>query len=203
MTYPKLKQLAQKYSIVLGSGSPRRVQLLEELFLPFSQLIPDIDETILAEEQPYQYALRMSHEKGEAIRNQLKDNQLAFTFDTIVILNNEVLGKPEDESEAKVILQKLSGNQHEVATSIAVTSADGIICNDLETTKVYFHSVSEEQIENYIRTKEPMDKAGAYGIQGMGAFLVDRIDGNLDNVIGLPRTLLEEMASQILDKEIS
>ena len=201
--YKNLKQLAQKYSLILGSGSPRRVQLLQETTVQFSQVIPDIDEKILINEKPYEYALRMSHEKGNALRNLLKDNQLAITCDTIVILNNEILSKPSDEDNAKNILRKLSGNCHEVVTSIAFSTHAGLLSNNFETTKVYFNNVNEAEIEKYIATKEPMDKAGAYGIQGMGAFLVDRIEGNLDNVIGLPRTLLEKMATEIIDKDIS
>jgi len=198
MTKNRLQELSQKYSIVLGSGSPRRVKLLSELEIEFSQLIPDIDETILIDEKPYDFALRMSAQKGLSIAKRLRDNQLAISCDTIVILKGKVLGKPKDEKNAFQILTSLSGNQHEVVTSIALTTNKKTLINDFEKTKVYFNEVTPDQIMDYIKTQEPMDKAGAYGIQGMGAFLVDRIDGNLDNVIGFPQRLLMKLASQIL-----
>lgn len=199
MTHNIIKKLASKYDIILGSGSPRRVKLLKELDIDFIQLIPDTEESILPNEKPYEFALRMSAEKGKSLAIQLADNQLAISCDTIVILDGKVLGKPKDENDAFNILSSLSGNKHEVATSIALTNKDVLLANDLESTTVYFNQVSPEQIRDYINTKEPMDKAGAYGIQGMGAFLVDRIDGNLDNVIGFPRRLLTKLAEQILN----
>ncbi len=195
-----MNSIAKQYEIILGSGSPRRVKLLKELDIAFKQIIPNTDESILPNEAPHTFALRMSAQKGEALANQLKENQLAITCDTIVILNGIVLGKPKDQSDAFNILTSLSGNQHEVATSVAFSTKDGLLLNDYESTQVFFNSVTSDEISDYIATKEPMDKAGAYGIQGMGAFLVDRIDGNLDNVIGLPRTLLNNLASQILNK---
>lgn len=200
MTHNSLNQLANKYEIILGSGSPRRVKLLKELEIPFKQMIPDIDETIYPDEKPYDFALRMSAQKGKSLAKQLTDKQLAISCDTIVILNDKVLGKPKDKQDAFKILSSLSGQQHVVATSIALTSNKKLQANDFETTKVYFNQVTKTQIEEYIATEEPLDKAGAYGIQGMGAFLVDRIDGNLDNVIGFPLRLLRKLAEQVLNK---
>lgn len=198
MTHNSLAALAQLYEIVLGSGSPRRVKLLKECGIPFTQLIPNIEEVILPHENPHDFALRMSFQKGRDIANRLSDNQLAICCDTIVILEDKVLRKPKDENDAFQILRSLSGKSHEVATSIALFQKNQLLANDLETTTVYFNTVTPEQIREYIATKEPMDKAGAYGIQGMGAFLVDRIDGNLDNVIGFPRELFIKLAEQIL-----
>ncbi len=198
MTYNSLLELVQQYEIVLGSGSPRRVKLLKECGISFTQLIPDIEEEIFANESPYEFALRMSAQKGKCLANKLADKQLAISCDTIVILEGEVLGKPKDENDAFKILSHLAGNIHEVATSMALTHKNKLLANDLESTTVYFNKVTPEQIKKYIATKEPMDKAGAYGIQGMGAFLVDRIDGNLDNVIGFPRELLIKLCEQIL-----
>ncbi len=200
MTNNILKDLTNKYEIILGSGSPRRVKLLKELEIPFTQMIPDIDETIQPDEKPYDFALRMSAQKGESLAKQLTNKQLAISCDTIVILNDMVLGKPKDPQDAFEILTTLAGKQHIVATSLAFTSHEKLLVNDFETTIVYFNKVSDRQIRDYIATNEPLDKAGAYGIQGMGAFLVDRIDGNLDNVIGFPRRLLTKLAGQILSK---
>ena len=198
MTYKTIIQLAQQYDIILASGSPRRVQLLEEIPIPFQQLIPKIDETIFPNENSHQFALRMAVQKGDSLASCLTDNQLAISSDTIVILDGTVLGKPTDEQDALHILTSLSGKRHEVATAIAITNNKNLLAKDFESTIVYFNTVSQNQIEAYIATKEPMDKAGAYGIQGMGAFLVDRIDGNLDNVIGMPRRLLSKLAKQLL-----
>ncbi len=200
MTENKISELAERYELILGSGSPRRVKLLKELTTGFKQLIPDTDETILPNENPHEYALRMSEQKGKSLINRLTDNQLAISCDTIVILESKVLGKPKDTSDAFEILTSLSGKKHEVTTSIAFTSKTGMLVNDIESTTVFFNCVSPKQINDYMATKEPMDKAGAYGIQGMGAFLVDRIDGNLDTVIGLPRQLLSRLAEEILNK---
>ncbi len=200
MTNNNLKDLTNKYEIILGSGSPRRVKLLKELNIPFTQMTPDIDETILPNEKPYDFAIRMSAQKGKSLAKKLTNSQLAISCDTIVILNDKVLGKPKDSKDAFDILSLLAGRQHIVATSLAFTTHKKLLVNDFETTKVYFNKVSETQIRDYIATDEPMDKAGAYGIQGMGAFLVDRIDGNLDNVIGFPRELLTKLAGQIISK---
>ena len=193
----QLKLLSNRREIVLGSGSPRRVSLLTEMGIKFTQIIPDIEEYGIGNESPYQYALDLSELKGRWVGERIKPGQLAISCDTIVVLDNQVLGKPQNKEEAFEILSLLSGNNHVVCTAAAFVDANGILSSGFETTDVFFNPVTPEQINNYIETGEPMDKAGAYGIQGMGAFLVDRIKGNLDNVIGLPSRLLEELAEKI------
>ncbi|KAA3632491.1 MAG: septum formation inhibitor Maf [Calditrichaeota bacterium] len=194
-----LTKLGSQFEIILGSRSPRRVKLLSESGIKFKQLIPDIDEKTLEGEKPIDYAVRLAQEKALALLPQLYEQQLVIGCDTIVVLEGAVLGKPEDEADAFRILSTLSGKQHEVCTALAIANNQNVIVTGHEITQVYFNAVSADEIRNYISSGEPMDKAGAYGIQGMGAFLVDRIEGNLDTVIGFPRTLLDELARQILE----
>ncbi len=198
MNYPNLEQLCRKYDLLLGSGSPRRFQLLSELKLRFDQKTPDIIEEIRHDEAPFPFAQRLAEEKALSLTSELSTNQIVIGCDTIVVLDNQVLGKPDDERHALETLSQLSGKKHIVCTAIAYANSEGLLESGYETTDVYFNNVSNEQIIAYIATGEPMDKAGAYGIQGMGAFLVDRIDGNLDTVIGLPRLLLDKLARHIL-----
>jgi septum formation protein len=201
MTYRYLTLLAEKYEIILGSGSPRRVKLLKETGIPFQQIIPDLEEQQLPNEQPYVFAERLAQDKALLICKKLKDNQIVVGCDTIVVLDDEVLGKPTDEDDAFNILSLLAGRRHVVCTALALADRSGIMVSGYETTSVLFNNISPEQIKNYIASREPMDKAGAYGIQGMGAFLVDSIDGNLDTVVGFPRKLLECLANRIIESE--
>jgi nucleoside triphosphate pyrophosphatase len=192
-----LKKLSTKREIILGSGSPRRVSLLTEMGISFTQIIPDVEEYNIKNEKPFQYALDLAELKGGWVAKRIKPDQIAISCDTIVVLNNKVLGKPQDKENAFEILSQLSGQNHVVCTAVAFVDRNGILSSGFEITDVFFNHVTSEQIKAYIDSGEPMDKAGAYGIQGMGAFLVDRIKGNLDNVIGLPSQLLEELAEKI------
>jgi len=192
-----LKILSNKREIILGSGSPRRVSLLTEMGIKFSQIIPEVEEYEIQDETPYQHALDLAELKGHWVVQRIKQDQIAICCDTIVVLGYNVLGKPKDKDEAYKILSLLSGQNHVVCTAVAFADSNGILTSSYETTNVFFNHVSPNQINNYIDSGEPMDKAGAYGIQGMGAFLVDRIEGNLDNVIGLPTQLLEELAKKV------
>ncbi len=191
--------LAQKYRIVLGSRSPRRVALLKETGVDFRQVIPDLEEDRLTGEPPYVFAERLAKDKALHVAKQLNDEELVIGCDTIVVLDNNVLGKPSDEDQAFRILSELSGKRHDVCTALAIADREQIIVSGYEITEVTFNKVTGEQIRDYIATGEPMDKAGAYGIQGMGAFLVDSIEGNLDNVIGFPRQLLENLSKRALE----
>ncbi len=194
MAYPNLTRLAQMRRIVLGSRSPRRVKLLGETGIEFEQLIPEIEERRLPGEAPFRYAQRLAEEKAGWAMSRLDSGQIVITCDTIVVLGDRVLEKPEDEADAHRILRTLSGHQHVVCTAVSFADREKVLNSGYETTKVFFNKVTSDQIREYIVTGEPMDKAGAYGIQGMGAFLVDRIEGSLDTVIGLPRNLLEQLA---------
>lgn len=195
-----LHKLADKYRVILGSSSPRRYSLLEETGIAFSCNHPNIVEHQRDDEEAYQFALRLAREKAESLKTALVKDQLVIGCDTIVVLGNKVLGKPENEKHALEILSELSGKSHVVCTALAIADCHELLVSDYDLTTVFFKKVTEEQLLEYIATKEPMDKAGAYGIQGMGSFLVDRIEGNLDNVIGLPRLLLDEMAADLLNR---
>lgn len=200
MKYKNLKVLADKFGLILASGSPRRYDLLKEVDLNFEKIVPSVDETDNSDEQAYDYAERLAVEKALAVSSSNSSDSIVLGCDTTVVLNNKILGKPIDETDALRILSELSGHQHVVCTAVAFSRGNELLKSGYELTEVYFNKVTKEQILGYIQSGEPMDKAGAYGIQGMGAFLVDRIEGNLDNVIGLPRTLLEKFAGEIIEQ---
>ena len=170
--------------IILASKSPRRKQLLELLGYPFEIIVSDIDEKIDSNNDLVKEIEKLSYQKAYAV---FKDHQdkMVIGADTIVKIDNEILGKPKDEQQAKVMLQKLSNNTHEVVTGVTILTNDS-----KETfssiTSVKFCKLSEEEIEEYIKTKEPMDKAGAYAIQGYGAKFIEKIDGDYYTVMGLP-----------------
>lgn len=198
MKHKHIKELARRYELILGSGSPRRKRLLEEIPVPFKQIIPRLEEKRLDDEEPYDFACRLAEDKALAITSGLTDRKIVLGCDTIVVLDGDVLGKPTSSREALDILTRLAGNKHTVCTALALASNQGLLASAYALTEVYFNPVSRVQLEDYIATGEPMDKAGAYGIQEMGGFLVDRIEGSLDNVIGLPRDLLDDLAEGII-----
>ena len=201
MKHKYLTRLAEKYEIVLGSRSPRRLKLLKETGIHFTQIIPNLEEDQLPDEPPYEFAERLARDKALEISQQLTDRQLVIGCDTIVVLENRVLGKPVDPDDAFKILSSLAGKRHVVCTALAIADNTGILTSGFELTNVIFNAVTPQQIKDYIASGEPMDKAGSYGIQGMGAFLVDSIEGNLDTVIGFPRELLECLAKRVLERQ--
>jgi septum formation protein len=198
MRYSYIRQLAQLRKFVLGSGSPRRVALLKELGIAFKQIIPSLEEQRIQSEPVFQFARRLAQGKALSVAEQTNAGHLVIGCDTIVVLNDNILQKPRDESDAFKILTILAGRKHIVCTALALAEREKLLAVDHELTEVYFNPVTARQIRDYIATGEPKDKAGAYGIQGMGAFLVDRINGNLDNVIGLPRMLLNSLAEEVI-----
>ncbi len=198
--YKNLRKLLKVYELVLASGSPRRVRLLNEASIDFRQIIPHIDETNPKQLKPDELAILLARKKSQAVLEQVIDNEVILGCDTIVILNERVLGQPASKKEAAQMLTQLSGTKHTVCSAIALQAASGEIVSGFELTDVYFKNVSSEEIEDYVNTGEPLDKAGAYGIQDRGVFLVDRFAGNIDNVIGLPMTLLDELAGRLGEK---
>ncbi len=194
MTYRHLARLAASHPLVLGSASPRRFDLLTELGVPFTRHSSDLEESRLPGESPFEYATRLAVDKALAVAETVNSASVVMGCDTIVVLGEQILEKPVDRQAAFDCLSLLAGKQHVVCSAIALVKQTAVLASGYETTKVFFNPVAPEQIENYIDSGEPMDKAGAYGIQGMGAFLVDRIEGNLDTVIGLPRNLLDTLA---------
>ena len=172
---------------ILASQSPRRLELLSRLVSDFEILADDSEETLIPGEKPEQAVKRLAQEKAENVSKKTGKDALILAADTVVVLEGRILGKPKDEADAFHMLSSLSGNTHQVFTGIAVLDAKTGRCETAaEMTKVRFRKLSEEEILRYIASGEPMDKAGAYGIQEKGALLVEGIEGDYFNVVGLP-----------------
>lgn len=178
--------------IVLASASPRRKELLGMIVPEFEILAPDVDETPLPLETPAAHAERLSFVKAEtvfAITRKRYNNQLVIASDTIVVLDNEILGKPKDYADAFRMLSKLSGKTHTVFTAVTLIVKNGDKCESLtesETTEVTFKNLSENDITQYLSMIEWRDKAGSYAAQHGGELIIARIDGSYTNVIGFP-----------------
>jgi septum formation protein len=174
--------------VVLASRSPRRRELLERASLRFEIQVRDVDETPEPGESPVQLAVRLAKAKAEAVAADLDSDALVLGADTIVVLGETILGKPTDDEDAARMLRMLSGNCHEVITAFAITVAPAAQLWSTRSvhTKVYFRDLTEAVIERYVATGEPLDKAGGYGIQGLGVQLVARTEGSYSNVVGLP-----------------
>lgn len=168
--------------LVLASGSPRRATVLRQLGLGFRVSVPDVDETLFPDESAGSAAERLARAKAG---RGAGPGVLSFGFDTIVVEGGDVLGKPADEEEARAMLARLSGGTHEVFTGIAAAGPDRIE-SAIERTRVRVRRLSDEDVAAYVATGEPMDKAGAYGIQAAGASLVEGIEGDFFNVMGFP-----------------
>lgn len=181
-------------SIILASQSPRRKELLGLLNIPFTIRVADIDETMDSAKDPALEVVRVSRLKAQAIEKAPTDTVIAA--DTIVVCDGRVLGKPADAADAKVMLQMLSGKVHQVITGLCVMQADRCITH-AEVTDVYFRVLTEKEIDDYIQTKDPLDKAGSYGIQSGGAIFVEKIVGDYYNVVGLPVCRLTQILKQI------
>ncbi len=194
--FKNLDRLLRTYNLVLVSGSPRRVDILTEAGVKFRQIIPNIDEKDDIDPDPCRLTTILAESKARVALNQIKENEIALGSDTIVIFRGKILSKPLSLEDAFRMLSALSGNGHTVCSAVALVDLKGRIVSGFETTQVYFNKVTSEALYEYIATGEPMDKAGAYGIQGKGGFLVDRIIGNIDNVTGLPMTLLDNLANE-------
>lgn len=172
--------------MILASASPRRRELLQGLGVPFEVMSSDIEEKINTELSAPKIAKELAYQKAKDVSNKLDGDYIVIGADTIVEYNR-ILGKPKDADEAYQMLKLLSGKIHRVITGFAV-----IDCRtkkeivDFEVTNVYFNHLSDEEINRYIETKEPMDKAGAYGIQGKASLFVSKIEGDYFNVVGLP-----------------
>ena len=179
--------------IVLASGSPRRQELLRRIGIgDFDVRVPETAETYPAELDPRQTVEFISREKSDAAAALCAPDEIVITADTMVFLDEQRLGKPADEADALRMLTALQGRHHTVCTGVTVRRGAQIL-TESEATDVYFRPASEAELLAYIRTGEPMDKAGAYGVQGKGALLVERLDGDFFNVMGLPVLRLSRM----------
>jgi len=177
--------------LVLASASPRRQELLRAAGIAFEVQPADIVETPLAGEAPQACAERLAREKALAVA-RLRPRELVLGADTIVVVDNQILGKPADHADAARMLRLLSGREHQVITGVAlVVSGQWSVAS--ETTSVTMAKISEQEITDYVATGEPMDKAGAYAIQGIASRWIPRIEGDYSNVVGLPVALVYRM----------
>ena len=183
-------------SLILASASPRRRELLAGLGLRFEVRSADVDETPLPGEQAEPYVVRLAREKAGAVA---RPGELVLAADTTVVVDGEILGKPLDADDARRMLRQLAGREHEVLTGIALfelghlddldnpeNGSAGRTAARADLSRVRIAPLTDEEIDWYVATGEPMDKAGAYGIQGLGSLFVEAVDGNYTNVVGLP-----------------
>jgi len=181
-----------KTILILASSSPRRQELLRQAGIPFEVEPAQVNEDQHTGEPPLSYACRLAAEKAQAVAGH-HPQRWVLGADTIVVIDGESLGKPRDAQDAARMLRLLSGRAHEVTTAVSLIApgrhADTRSC----TTQVWFRTLSDEEIQQYVAGGEPMDKAGAYAVQGGAARWADRIEGDYSNVVGLPLALVTEM----------
>lgn len=180
--------------LILASQSPRRKELLGLFHIPFVIRVADIDEAMDPGKDPAREVARVSRAKAEAVPRG--DADVVIAADTVVVLEGRVLGKPKDEAHAVKMLTDLSGRDHQVMTGITVLRG-GQVLTHTEITDIHFRPLSRREIENYVATGEPMDKAGAYGIQGGAALFAEKMHGDYYNVMGLPVCTLWKLLRQI------
>lgn len=181
-------------ALYLASGSPRRQELLTQLGITFEKVVPGIEEQRRPQESAPQYVSRLAREKAQAGVALTVENLPVLGADTIVILNGEVLEKPRDGEHAAAMLRLLSGKTHQVLTAVALADSEHTM-DCLVVTDVTFRVLSEQDIADYVASGEPLDKAGAYGIQGLGGCFVRRINGSYHAVVGLPLVETYELLS--------
>ena len=182
---------------MLASASPRRRELLAQLGLTFRVMPPDIDETPLTGERPVDLVVRLAATKARTV-----DGEPVIAADTIVEVDGELFGKPVDDADARRMLQRLSGRNHHVHTGVAVRT-DERLETDVVTTTVRFAALRPGILDWYLATGEPLDKAGAYAIQGAGAVLVESVRGSVSNVVGLPLTTLVHLLERVTGWKLS
>lgn len=183
--------------IILASNSPRRRELLSQIGLSFITDPSDVDEQVQAGEPPESYAVRVALDKARAAAVRAGKG-IIIAADTIVVLGDTLLGKPADRLDAERMLSLLSGRMHVVITGLAIIdAAEGKTVTGTSLTRVWFRDLSQDDITSYVKSGEPLDKAGAYGIQGKGALFVRKIEGCYFNVVGLPLSLLGELLRNI------
>ena len=183
--------------LILASSSPRRRELLTRAGIAFEVQAAEINEGLRHGESPKEYAQRLAHEKARTVA-ALRPKDFILGADTIVLVDDEILGKPRDEGDATRMLRLLSGRAHEVLTAVCLISPAGGTRKSAEdvraeTTRVYMHELSDAEIAAYIASGEPMDKAGAYAIQGLASRWIFKIEGDYSNVVGLPVALVFRM----------
>ncbi|MFW6035514.1 MAG: Maf family protein [Halothermotrichaceae bacterium] len=171
--------------LVLASMSPRRQELMKRMGFNFTVVPSKIDEEKYIDLSPVEMVQQLAEAKALEVAGLVEDT-VVIAADTIVLYNGKILGKPQDQQQAFKTLKKLQGDKHTVITGISVCNTDNKIVTDYDQTEVFMRSISEKEIRGYVTTGEPMDKAGAYGIQGLGGIFVERIKGSYFTVMGLP-----------------
>ena len=182
--------------IILASKSPRRKEILKQMGISFCVMNSGYEENNALAVSPAELVRIQAEGKARTAYKRTDPANVVIGADTLVVLDGNVLGKPENENQALVMLQQLSGRTHQVITGVAVF-ANGHHCSDVCISKVTFRKLTNDEILRYIATGEPMDKAGAYGIQGLGKDFVESVEGSLTNVIGLPKDLTQKLLQQV------
>lgn len=193
--------------LILASASPRRKELLKYLSYPFEVRVSSVNEDIIEAEKPKDYVSRVSKEKClsiyDIVSDELTEAFIVLSADTSVVIDDLILGKPSTKDEARVMLRKLSGRKHEVMTAYTIKSSIlNEAISEIVSTEVYFRDLNELEIEDYISTTEPYDKAGGYAIQGIASKFIPHIKGSYTNVIGLPLSEVDEELKRIFQRVI-
>ena len=185
--------------LLLASASPRRAEILRAVGWPFETLATDIDETFLQGESAEDAVKRLALEKAEAAAAQQQTQALVLGADTTVVVDAEILAKPQTDEDARRMLRLLSGRRHDVLTGVALvrTGSEGLRTVAYERTQVRFGAMSDEEIDWYVKSGESMDKAGAYAVQGRAALFIEEIRGDYWNVVGLPVRLVYKLIKEI------
>jgi septum formation protein len=185
--------------LVLASQSPRRAEILTTVGWQFEAIAANIDEIRFPSEDALTYVTRLAQTKAETVAKQTKSSSLVLGADTVVVIDEEILGQPRDDDDARRMLSLLSGKWHRVVTGVALVRRIDLsqIIIDQQTTRVLFAELSRQQIDWYISTGEPQGKAGAYAIQGKGALLIKEIQGDYFNVVGLPIRLVFDLIGRM------
>lgn len=183
--------------IILASASPRRAELLRAAGIDFDVRPADIDEAIRPGEEPGDYVSRLAEAKARAVHER-DGNQTVLAADTAVVVDGQILGKPMDEADAKRMLRMIGGRSHEVLTAVSLFHPGEIVDTRIDATTVDFAELSDADIEWYVSSGEPMDKAGAYAVQGLASRFVTRVEGSYSNVVGLPIALVYQMLANKL-----
>src|SRR6266478_9472115 len=197
-------QNASLEKLILASRSPRRAEILRAAGWPFAAVAADIDESVREGEDAVSYVKRLALTKAETVARRIKDG-LVLGADTTVLVEGEMLGQPRDDDDARCMLKLLSGKWHEVLTGVALLRADENTqpLVDHETTRVRFARMSDEEIEWYVLTGEPRGKAGAYAVQGRAALLIEEIEGEYFNIVGLPIRLVYELVQRLQNEQMT
>lgn len=188
--------------LVLASSSPRRVEILTSLGIPFVVSAVDVDESVHDGESGPDAALRLAGEKARAGAARHPD-EWVLAADTLVLVDGAVLGKPRDDAEAAGMLRRLSGREHRVVTGVRLVRGEGLFRDALDESRVRIAPLSEEEIRWYVSTGEPRDKAGAYAVQGLGARFIESVEGSFTNVMGLPARTVYRLLREAPDPALA